>query len=69
MYDIAVGIIGILAARHNDEILVAGVDDLNVMNGELIVERDRDDSLHGAVLKDLSDFDVCDFHSFSPCSI
>ena len=62
MNDVAVGVIGVLAAGHDDEVLVTGVDDLNVVNGQLTVKGDRYDGLHGAVVEKLSDLDICDIH-------
>ena len=38
--NITVGIIGVLSARHNDEILVPGVDYLDVMKCQLMVKGD-----------------------------
>ena len=65
MYDIAVGVVGILAAGHYDEILVTRVDDLDVVHSELTVKRHRNDGLHGALVKEkLSDLNIRNLHIF-----
>ena len=38
--DVTVCLIGILAARHNDEISVARIDDLDIVKCEFVVKRD-----------------------------
>ena len=62
VYDVPIGIVRVLAAWHHDEKSFTCVNDFDVMYGKLTVEGDRCDGFHGAVVKDLADFDVCDFH-------
>jgi hypothetical protein len=62
MYDVTVGVVGILAAGHNDKVLVSCVNDLDVVYGKLSVKGDGDDCLHGAFLEKLSDLDIGDLH-------
>ena len=64
MNDVTVGAVGILSGGHYDEISVACVDYLNVVNGETVVERYGYNRLHRSFIEEFSDFDVCDLHFF-----
>ena len=61
--NVSVGFIGVLATGHYDEVLVACIDDLDVMYSQLMVEGDRNYGFHGAVIKKFSDLDICDLHN------
>jgi hypothetical protein len=60
--DIAIGIVGIFSAGHNDKEFVACINDLDVVNCKLTVEGDRNDCLHRAILKKFSYFNIRDLH-------
>ena len=49
--DVAVGAVGIFAAGHDDEVFVTDADDFDVVESELIVERDGYDRLHRTFVK------------------
>lgn len=51
MDDVTVGTVGVLAAGHNDEVLVTYADYFDVMECELVVEGDGYDGLHRAFFK------------------
>ena len=63
MDDITVRAVGIFAAGHHDEITISGINDLDVMYGKTIVKGDGNYGLHGAFVKKLSDFDICELHA------
>ena len=64
MYDIAIGTVGILLARHNDEVSLPRIDNLNVMHCESPVKCYRGNCLHRSVIVEhLSDFDIRNSHS------
>ena len=50
MNNVAEGTVGILSAGHHYEILVPGVDDLDVVKSQRVVKSDGDNSLHGTVV-------------------
>ena len=62
MNDVAVGAVGIFPAWHDNEIAVACMNDLDIVYGERVVEGNRDNGLHGALFKKLTDFDISDLH-------
>ena len=62
MHDIAVSAVGILAAGHDDEEPVARINDFDVMHGQRVVKRDRNNGFHGAFVEKFSDFDIGDLH-------
>ena len=62
MYDIPIGFVRIFSAGHYNEELVPRVDDFDVVDGELTVERDGHDCLHRTFVEELSDFDIGDLH-------
>jgi hypothetical protein len=66
MNDIAVCSVGIFSLRHNYEVSVSRVYNLNVVYRETVVEGYRSDSLHRSFLKEFSDFDICDLHNRIP---
>jgi hypothetical protein len=63
MYDIAERTVGIFSAGHDDEIFFTGVDDLHVVESKLVIKRNGNDRLHGALFKNFSDSDICDLHN------
>jgi hypothetical protein len=64
--DVAIGIIRILAGGHYDEKAFSCVNDLDIMNGQTIVEGDGNNRLHRAFIEEFADFDICDLHEMSP---
>ena len=62
VHDVTVSTVGILAAGHNDEELFSCINDLDVVDCQCVIERHGNDSLHGALVKKLSDFDIGDGH-------
>ena len=63
VHDVTVASVGIFARGHNYEISFSSVDNLDVVNGEAIVKGDGYDSLHRPLVKEFSDFDVCNLHN------
>ena len=62
MNDITVGAVGIFSGGHNDEKSLSCINNLNVVYCKAVVKGYRDDGFHGALVKEFSDFDVCDLH-------
>ena len=62
MGDVAEDTVDFFAAGHSDEKPFRTFDDLNVMDGQLIVHRDRHDRAQTAFLQQSSDFDIGDIH-------
>lgn len=50
------------AVRHHDEVRIVFADELDVVEHELVVERDRIDRFERGAEKTFSDFDVGDIH-------
>ena len=68
MGDVAIGTVRVLSRRHNDEVAILGVNNFDVVHGQLLVKGDGNNSLHRAFVKKFANFDVCDLHVlFSTC--
>jgi hypothetical protein len=63
MNNVVEGFVGVFATGHDDKEFVSCVDNLDVMDGKLSVKGDGNDCFHGAVLEELSNFDVRDLHN------
>ena len=66
MHDIAIGVVRIFTAGHDDKESVMRIDDFDIVDSELVVQCYGNDGFHRSVVKQFSYFYISDLHLLKP---